>query len=54
MKKESTKQSKQAPIKGSTEALKARIKQLEMGNEYLKKSNTLVQNKVKSPSRTKH
>jgi len=34
MKKETNKQLKQAPVKGSTEALEARIKQLEMENEY--------------------
>ena len=54
MKKEFNKQSKQAPVEGSTEALEARIKQLEMENEYLKKLNALVQNKEKSPNRTKH
>ncbi|ACA38685.1 transposase [Lysinibacillus sphaericus C3-41] len=54
MKKEFNKQSKQAPVKGSTEALEARNKQLEMENEYLKKLNALVQNKEKSPNRTKH
>ncbi|MGG0726189.1 transposase, partial [Bacillus mycoides] len=32
MKKESNKQSKQAPVEGSVEALEARIKQLEMEN----------------------
>ncbi len=36
-KKEFNKQSKQAPVEGSTEALEARIKQLEMENKYLKK-----------------
>jgi len=54
MKKEFNKQSKQSPVEGSTEALEARIKQLEMENEYLKKLNALVQNKEKSPNRTKH
>lgn len=53
MKKESNKQSKQAPVEGSREALQARIKQLEMENEYLKKLNALVQNKEKSPNKTK-
>lgn len=53
MKKESNKQPKQAPAEGSTEALQARIKQLEMENEYLKKLNALVQNKEKSPRKTK-
>lgn len=50
MKKESNKQSKQAPVEGS---VKARIQQLKMENEYLKKLNTLVQNKEKSRNRTK-
>ena len=53
MKKDSNKQPKQAPIEGSTEALQARIKQLEMENEYLKKLNALVQAKGKSPRKTK-
>lgn len=47
------KQSKQAPVEGATEALQARIKQLEMENEYLKKLNALVRNKEKSPRETK-
>jgi len=54
MKKESNKQAKQAPNEGSVEALEARIKQLEMENEYLKKLRALVQNKEKSPNKTKH
>jgi transposase len=53
MKKESNKQPKQALTKGSVEALEVRIKQLEMENEYLKKLNALVQNKEKSPNKTK-
>ena len=53
MKKESNKQSKQAPVESSVEALEARIQQLEMENEYLKKLNALVQNKEKSRNRTK-
>jgi transposase len=53
MKKESNKQPKQALAEGSVEALEARIKQLEMENEYLKKLNALVQNKEKSPNKTK-
>jgi len=52
MKKESTKQPKNV-LEGSTEALQARIKQLEMENEYLKKLNALVQAKEKSPRKTK-
>ena len=54
MKKESNKQSKQILAEGSIEALEARIKQLEMENEYLKKLNALVQNKEKSLDETKH
>lgn len=53
MKKESMKQTKQTLAEGSVEALEARIKQLEMENAYLKKLNALVQNKEKSPIRTK-
>ncbi len=46
------KQSKQVPAEGS--ALETRIKQLEMENAYLKKLKALVQNKEKSPNKTKH
>lgn len=53
VKKESNKQPKQTPVEGSTEALQARIRQLEMENEYLKKLNALVQAKGKSPRKTK-
>lgn len=53
MKKDTKKQTKSTPLEGSVEALEARIKQLEMENEYLKKLNALVQNKEKSPNRTK-
>ena len=53
MKKETAKQPKKIPVEGSTEALQARIKQLEMENEYLKKLNALVQAKEKSPRKTK-
>ncbi|MBG9578442.1 transposase, partial [Bacillus thuringiensis] len=53
MKKDSNKQLKQALADGSVEALEARIKQLEMENEYLKKLNALVQNKEKSRDKTK-
>ncbi len=53
MKKETNKQPKQTPVEGSTEALQARIKQLEMENEYLKKLNALVQAKETSPKKTK-
>ena len=53
MKKETNKQLNQTPVEGSTETLQARIKQLEMENEYLKKLNALVQSKEKSPKKTK-
>lgn len=53
MKKDSNKQLKQPLAEGSFEALEARIKQLEMENEYLKKLNALVQNKEKSQNKTK-
>jgi transposase len=53
LKKESNQHPKQSPEKGSKEALEARIKQLELENEYLKKLNALVQNKEKSPNKTK-
>lgn len=53
MKKESMKKTNQSPAEGSVEALEARIKQLEMENAYLKKLNALVQNKEKSPNKTK-
>ncbi|AOZ91198.1 transposase [Paenibacillus crassostreae] len=51
--KKPTKQVIQASVEGSVEVLEARIKQLEMENEYLKKLNALVQNKEKSPTKTK-
>ena len=53
MKKDTKKQIKSTPLEGSVEALEARINQLEMENEYLKKLNALVQNKEKSPNKTK-
>ncbi len=53
MKNVSNKQPKQASTEDSIKTLEARIKQLEMENEYLKKLNALVQNKGKSPSKTK-
>ena len=54
MKNEYTQQSKQVLAEGSKEAFEARIKQLEMENEYLKNLNALVQSKEKLPKKTKH
>ncbi len=53
MKKEKNKQSKQAPVEGSPEALQAEIDRLRMENEYLKKLNALVLAKDTSPKKTK-
>ena len=53
MKKETSKQPKQVPVEGTTEALHAEIERLRMENEYLKKLNALVQAKEKSPKKTK-
>ncbi|GIN62362.1 transposase [Robertmurraya siralis] len=53
MKKEPNQQHKKTSVRGYTDALEARIKKLEMENEYLKKLNALVQNKEKSPNKTK-
>jgi transposase len=53
MKKEMNNQPKQVLVEGSPEALQAEIDRLRMENEYLKKLNALVQNKEKSPNKTK-
>lgn len=45
---------KQAPAEGTIEALKEENESLRMENAYLKKLNALVQNKEKSPNKTKH
>ncbi|GAB2541166.1 hypothetical protein JOD18_003061 [Gracilibacillus alcaliphilus] len=44
---------KQKPAEGTPEALQAEIDRLRIENAYLKKLNVLVQNKEKSPNRTK-
>lgn len=49
-----SKSTKQTPAEGSVEALKAEVERLRMENAYLKKLNALVQNKEKSPNKTKH
>lgn len=41
------------PAEGSVEALQAELERLRMENAYLKKLNALVQNKEKSPNKTK-
>lgn len=53
MKKDSAKQTKPTYPENSVEALRERIKYLEMENDYLKKLNALVQSKEKSPNKTK-
>ncbi|WP_154214663.1 IS3 family transposase [Bacillus cereus] len=53
MKKESNKQSKQILAEGSIEALEARIKQLEMENEYFKKVEYLSSKQGKVTKRDK-
>jgi transposase len=54
MKDKLSKSMKQTPVEGSVEALQAEIERLRMENAYLKKLNALVQNKEKSPNKTKH
>jgi transposase len=54
MKKKDQKASKKpTPVKGTIEALQQELEQLRMENAYLKKLNALVQNKEKSPNKTK-
>ena len=54
MKKDQAEKQDKHPInEGSVEALQAELEQLRMENAYLKKLNALVQNKEKSPSKTK-
>ena len=55
MSKDNQKQTKKhVPAEGSVEALQAEVERLRMENAYLKKLNALVQNKEKSPNKTKH
>jgi len=54
MKNDSQKKTKTTmPVEGSLEALQAENERLRMENAYLKKLNALVQNKGKSPNKTK-
>ena len=55
MKNENVKQAikNSTPAEGSVEALQAELERLRMENAYLKKLNALVQNKEKSPNKTK-
>lgn len=53
MKKGSKEQKNQTLIEGSVQALQAEVERLRMENAYLKKLNALVQNKEKSPNKTK-
>ena len=46
-KKNQKRTKKQTPQEGSVEAMQAEIERLRMENAYLKKLNTLVQNKEK-------
>jgi transposase-like protein len=54
MEKDNRKKTKATkPVEGSVEALKEEVERLRMENAYLKKLNTLVQNKEKSPNKIK-
>lgn len=53
MKQENKKQTKNTPTEGSVEALQTELERLRMENVYLKRLNTLVQNKGRSPNKTK-
>ncbi len=53
MKKDSKEQKNQTLAEGSVETLQAEVERLRMENAYLKKLNALVQNKEKSPKKTK-
>ncbi len=47
------KDNRKKPVDGSVEALKEEVERLRMENAYLKKLNTLVQNREKSPNKIK-
>jgi transposase len=53
MKKDNKKNIQKQPEEGSVESLQAEVERLRMENAYLKKLNALVQNKEKSPNKTK-
>ncbi|AJS58471.1 transposase [Paenibacillus sp. IHBB 10380] len=54
MKKGPKERKNQTPVEGSVEALQVEVERLRMENAYLKKLNALVQNKEKSPNKTKY
>lgn len=55
MKRKDEKQlNKKRSAEGSVESLQAEVERLRMENAYLKKLNALVQNKEKSPNKTRH
>lgn len=49
-----TKEKKPTATESTTETLQAEVERLRMENAYLKKLNALVQNKEKSPNKTKY
>lgn len=53
MKKDNKKNTQKQPEEGTVESLQAEVERLRMENAYLKKLNALVQNKEKSPNKTK-
>ncbi|OAB31257.1 hypothetical protein PMSD_18875 [Paenibacillus macquariensis subsp. defensor] len=54
VKKSPKEQKNQIVVEGSVEALQIEVERLRMENAYLKKLNALVQNKGKSPNKTKY
>jgi len=54
MKNDKKQKEKKHPTGNSMEEMQAELERLRMENAYLKKLNALVQNKEKSPNKTKH